>query len=175
LSTLILVALVCLLIGATAGSLLTRTLHPQEKLRRELEEQLRRAREDHKAYQHEVTAHFARTADLVGNLAQNFHAVHEQLATSAMHLATPEVSRKLMEAASRTALKGDPRDTFTISDILPEPPRDYAPSVPGGVLSEDYGLEPDTASRTARVGTSTDSGPAGARNEEEEDPTLKVS
>lgn len=178
-STLILVALICLISGVVIGFLLTKTLHPQQQLRRELEEELARVRDEHKTYQQEVTEHFARTADLVGNLAQNFHAVHEQLANSAMQLASPEVSRKLMEAASRSGLGTG--TGVTLGTMPPDPPRDYAPKVPGGVLSEHYGLDldQDTASRTARtasqsVSVTDNTVEAEARNDEDEDPTLKV-
>lgn len=177
-STLILVALICLIVGAVVGSLLTKTLHPQEKLRRELQDELTRAREEHKNYQQEVSEHFAQTADLVRNLSHNFQTVHEQLTQSAVRLATPEISHKLMRATSGTTLgagKGSVSDT-TLSALVPEPPRDYAPKVPGGILSEHYGLEHDLASRTATPSEATKKGgiKSEGRLDEDEDPTLKV-
>lgn len=167
-STLILVALIFSIIGLGAGYLLAKTFRPQETLRRELEGELARARDEHKAYQQDVSDHFVRTSDLLGSLSQNFHAVQEQLANSAMHLAGPEVSRQLMQASARTGKS----DAITLSNLPPEPPRDYAPKVPGGILSEHYGLEPDAASRTAHA-TAADALKAEARNDED-DPTFKV-
>ena len=168
-STLILVALISTLVGLGVGYLLAKTLSPQETVRRELEGELARVRDEHKVYQQEVSDHFIRTADLLGNLTQNFHAVQEQLASSAMHLAGPEASRQLMQTAAKT---GAPAESVTLSNLPPEPPRDYAPKVPGGILSEHYGLEPDAASRTTHS-TAADALKAEARNDED-DPTFKV-
>lgn len=169
-STLILVALIFMLIGLGVGYLLTKTFLPQETLRRELEVELTRVRDEHKAYQQEVSDHFVRTSDLVGNLTQSFHAVQEQLASSALHLAGPEVSRQLMQSSPRV---GAAREGVTLSNLPAEPPRDYAPKVPGGILSEHYGLEQDTASRTAQTNVA-DALKAEARNDEDDDPTFKV-
>lgn len=168
-STLILVALIFAIIGTGAGYLLAKNFLPQETLRRELEEELARVRDEHKAYQQEVSDHFARTGDLVGSLTQSFQAVQQQLASSAVHLAGPDVSRQLMQAASRTGIT----EGVTLSNLPPEPPRDYAPKVPGGILSEHYGLEPSLASRTTQPGV-TDTHKTEAGNDEEDDPTLKV-
>lgn len=168
-STLILVALIFTLIGVGAGYLLAKSFLPRETVRRELEAELTRVRDEHKVYQQEVSDHFLRTSDLLSNLTQSFQAVQEQLASSAMHLAGPEASRQLMQAAAKggTATTG-----VTLSNLPPEPPRDYAPKVPGGVLSEHYGLEQDTASRTAQTAVA-DALKAEARNDED-DPTFKV-
>lgn len=168
-STLILVALIFTIIGLGAGYLLAKTFRPQETLRRELEAELTRVRDEHKAYQQEVSDHFVRTSDLLGNLTHSFQAVQEQLANSAMHLAGPEASRQLMQA---TAKSGAAAAGVTLSNLPPEPPRDYAPKVPGGILSEHYGLEQDTASRTAHTAVA-DALKAEARNDED-DPTFKV-
>ena len=56
-----------------------------------------------------------------------------------MRLTTPEVSRQLLEAANPGLGGYVPR---TLASTPAEPPKDYAPSVPGGVLSENYGFDP---------------------------------
>ena len=160
----ILIAIVCLLLGMAIGSLLTQRLAPQEKKRRELEAQLRRAEDEHRLYQRDVAEHFQKTATLVGNLAQSYRDVNEHLAASAMLLADTETSRQLQEAANPALPRAG---GMTLSSVPPEPPKDYAPRVPGGVLSENYGFS-DTAPRPSRVANDSD-------EKEEDDPTLKVS
>lgn len=166
--TVIVVAIVFLLLGLVVGSLLTRTLSPQDKKRREVEGQLRALEDEYKLYQQDVTEHFSRTADLVTNLTRSQREVHEHLAAGAMYLANADVSRQVMNAANPQL--SDNRDIHTLSSAPPEPPKDYAPTVPGGVLSENYGLS-DTPSRyTTSANVANDEA-----RDDQDDPTVKVS
>ncbi len=136
--TTLLIAVMCLFIGLAAGALLTRALSPAQKKQRELEEQLRRAEDRHRLYQQDVTEHFVKSADLLRELSHNYRSLGEQLADGAMRLTTPEVSRQVLEASSPALASG--ALPFAL-DIPAEPPKDYAPSAPGGVLSEHFGLD----------------------------------
>lgn len=192
-TTLLLTALAALAVGLVVGYLLTRTLHPQEKQRKEMEDQLAKVQQAQKDYQHKVTEHFAETSTLVNALTESYRDLHEHLASSAMRLTSPEISRQLIEAGyGRIGEKtGNAALAHTVSADMPAPPKDYAPKVPGGVLSEDYGLDDtddlppraresrDTTKRGKQGAhdTSTPTGPldAAAENDANDDPTLKVS
>lgn len=167
----LLLALAALALGLVVGSLLTRTLHPHERERRELEEKLEKSQDQLKNYQHEVTEHFVQTSELINNLTQSYRDVHEHLATSAMRLTSPEVSRQLIEAGYGKLGASDHSIPATLSAELPDPPKDYAPKVPGGVLSEEYGLRDElTQPDTSHPAVAND----GYADDDDEDATLKV-
>ena len=166
------IAAVGLVIGLVAGFLLTRTLSPHEKKRRELETKLQAREDELKIYQRDVSDHLLKTSELLQELNRSQREIGEQLATSAARLSSPEVSRQVQEAAYAGL------ETGARPRILPssqEPPKDYAPSVPGGILSEDYGLKDIGDSVTIEgLDIATDlSSPKDL--EDEIDPTQKIS
>ncbi len=165
----ILIGLSCLALGLIIGFIMARTLHPKEKERKELEDQLKQSQERTKNYQQEVTEHFLKTSELVNNLSHSYRDVHEHLATGAMRLTNTEISRQMIDAGF-----GRHENTNIITEETPEPPKDYAPKVPGGILSEEYGLKEDTAAPgTTKIDIAPDT--ADTLADDEEDPTLKVS
>ncbi|HEY7885500.1 MAG TPA: DUF1043 family protein, partial [Cellvibrionaceae bacterium] len=105
----------------------------------ELEKRLTETEDTLHDYQRDVTEHFARTAELVNNLTENYRAMHEHLASSALKLTTTEVSRQLLENMQRH-LPGERETPLDGSSV--QAPRDWAPKRHGskGTLSEDYGL-----------------------------------
>lgn len=164
-----LIGLSCLAAGLIIGFLMARTLHPQERERKELEDKLQQSQDKIKDYQQEVTEHFLKTSELVNNLSHSYRDVHEHLATGAMRLTNTEISRQMIDAGF-----GRHENANLIAGETPEPPKDYAPKVPGGILSEEYGLKEDTPGlNTTTIDTAPDTGDA--LNDDEEDPTLKVS
>lgn len=175
--TAIAIAAISLLVGLLAGSLLTRKLSPGEKKRRELENQVRQKEDELKIYQRDVSEHFVKTSELIREMTRSQQEISEQLATSAMRLTSPEVSRQVQESAfAGLGRENQPR---ILSSAPAEPPKDYAPSVPGGVLSEHYGLselaehdEPGSRRGLNEDGDETDTP---ARRAPEDDPTLKIS
>jgi len=171
-SSTLLIALAALAIGLVVGSLLTRSLHPQEKQRKELEDKLLKAQDEHKEYQHKVTEHFVTTSTLVNSMTESYRGLHEHLASSAMHLTNPEISRQLIDAGYGRISNDLASEALanSIASEIPAPPKDYAPKVPGGVLSEDYGLKEEnpTAPNTS------DSVAIDDDEELDDDPTLKV-
>ncbi len=170
------IAAVSLLAGLLAGSLLTRTLSPGEKKRRELESQVRQKEDELKIYQRDVSEHFVRTSELIREMTRSQQEISEQLATSAMRLTSPEVSQQVQDAAfAGLGREAQPRILF---NAPAEPPKDYAPSVPGGVLSEHYGLSDlaeEKNSGTHRGLDDKNEDDAPARQAEADDPTHRVS
>jgi uncharacterized protein len=102
----------------------------------EVEQRLHQAETDLQNYQREVAEHFAHTSQLVNNLTQAYRDVHEHLANGALKLATPAISKQILDAANANAKP-------SLREQPVEPPRDWAPRPVGskGVLSDDYGLK----------------------------------
>ena len=170
-TSILLIGLACLAIGLIIGFTLSRTLHPQERERKDLEEKLQQSQDQIKDYQQEVTEHFIKTSELINNLSHNYRDVHEHLATGAMRLTNTEISRQMIEAGF-----GRNENHNIIAGEMPEPPKDYAPKVPGGVLSEEYGLKEDTPpAHTAHLNVANDANDSESNDHDDGDPTLKVS
>lgn len=164
--TLILACLFCLVLGAVLGFVLARTIHPEEQRRKTLESQLEKARLELKEYQQAVTSHFLETSAKVSDLTQSYRHLHEHLASGAMHLANPDISRQLIEAGYGK-LAPPPSNKPGYIEETPEPPKDYAPE--NGVLREDYGLRDERAKLTGYPGAvDVDF------EDDERDPTLKT-
>ena len=164
----LLIGLSCLVAGLIVGFIMARTLHPQERARKDLEDKLQQSQDQIKDYQQEVTEHFMKTSELVNNLSHSYRDVHEHLATGAMRLTNTEISRQMIDAGF-----GRNENHNVLTSETPEPPKDYAPKVPGGILSEEYGLKDDQSQANK-------TGPTITRETEnliddDEDPTLKVS
>jgi len=169
-TSILLIGLSCLAAGLIIGFLMARTLHPKERERKDLEAKLQQSQDQIKGYQQEVTEHFMKTSKLVNNLSHSYRDVHEHLATGAMRLTNTEISRQMIDAGF-----GRHENSQIISGETPEPPKDYAPKVPGGILSEEYGLKEDNSGlHTANLNVANDTD-NGIDDDEEDDPTLKVS
>ncbi len=172
----LLIGLLCLAAGLVIGFVMARTLHPKERARKELEEKLQQSQDQIKDYQQEVTEHFMKTSELVNNLSHSYRDVHEHLATGAMRLTNTEISRQMIDAGF-----GRNENHHVIASETPEPPKDYAPKVPGGILSEEYGLKDDTHSSPQSTSQKANTANINVANnadnliEDDEDPTLKVS
>lgn len=169
-----LIALVSLVVGLIVGSLLARSVAPREQKRRELEEQLQQTREEHKAYQQQVNEHFAQTATMLREMSQGYRNLGEHLASGAMSLASSDTSRHIMDAT--TPQSGELPHSSVVNTSA-EPPKDYAPSVPGGVLSENYGYGHDEGESSSLYMRGLNRKPTSlaSDNDSDEDPTLKVS
>lgn len=149
-SALVITGLVCLLAGAGLGVLIA-FIFRAKILGHDLEQRLHEAEGSLQGYQRDVAEHFAQTSQLVNNLTHAYREVHEHLASGALKLATPAISRQILDSAN-TNLGGDTKAYVAEQRI--EPPRDWAPKAPGakGSLSEDYDLR-DDAHNHARMPT----------------------
>lgn len=141
LSTLVFTSLISLAAGAGLGAFLLYLFRAQV-YSRELEERLHEAENSLQSYQRDVVDHFAQTSQLVNNLTQSYRDVHEHLANSALKLATPAISRQILDSANGNLTSGD--KTY-ISEQRVEAPRDWAPKKTGkpGTQSDDFGLHDD--------------------------------
>lgn len=140
-STLIVACLISLVIGGGLGAFLLYLFRAQV-YSRELEQRLHDAEGTLQSYQRDVAEHFAQTSQLVNNLTQSYRDVHEHLANSAMKLATPAISKQILDSANSNLLGGE---KSYINEQHFEAPRDWAPKAIGskGTLSEDYDLHDD--------------------------------
>lgn len=123
------------------GGLLSRVFLKREgQDRTGLKRQLDEMKQQHQAYQINVTEHFSRTADLISELNKNYHKIQEHLDQGAEQFVKPEYRLE-------SARTGDTRleDLAPTSEPKEQPtgPRDYAPKAPNeeGTLSETYGLK----------------------------------
>jgi len=165
--TSILIAAACFVIGAAVGRLFAKKVTQGDKSVRDLEKKLEKSEQKLKRYQQEVTEHFVAVSHLTSNVAQSYKQIHEHLATSAIRLASPEVGRQLLKSGGSdlNMLDSNGNPLVDIDDL--EVPRDYAPSVPGGILSEGYGLgendqnkeQPDVAANSAEGDDDEDADP----------------
>ena len=132
---------VCLLIGAGLGALALYVFRTK-LLGRDIEQRLHEAESSLQGYQRDVAEHFAQTSQLVNNLTNAYRDVHEHLANGALKLATPAISRQILDSANNNL--GSESKAY-INEQRIEPPRDWAPKAPGskGALSDDYDLRDD--------------------------------
>lgn len=167
-TSILIIGLSCLVAGLIIGFIMARTLHPKERARKDLEDKLQKSQDQIKDYQQEVTEHFMKTSELVNNLSHSYRDVHEHLATGAMRLTNTEISRQMIDAGF-----GRNDNDNVLTSEAPEPPKDYAPKVPGGILSEGYGLKDDNSQVEKTNPNITEE----TENliDDDEDPTLKVS
>ena len=145
LTTLIIIALITLLVGGAIGAMVVKSMNPQQQQQnKELEQRLHTTEEKLRDYQQEVTEHFVETSLLVNRLTQSYKEVHEHLASSALKLTNPDISRQLIDAADGKLLPHDNRTTDN-GEATVQAPRDWAPREPGsrGQLSEDFDLQQD--------------------------------
>ena len=131
------IALLAIAVGAAIGYLLQRQLHAAPRRNREVEQQLHALQDQHKNYRYDVNAHFNRTAELLGQLAESYREVHNHLARGAIDLCDPGAVKLLKLLPEQTPVLEEQRATVI------EPPRDYALKSPydKSVLDEDFGLE----------------------------------
>jgi len=142
--TIILTAAAFFLIGAGLGHLFARQNQSGDQSVRDLEKKLAQSERQLKHYQQEVTEHFLKVSHLTTSMSQSYRQIHEHLATSAIRLASPEIGRQLLKSGGSdlNLTDEDGKPLINAEDV--QPPRDYAPKVPGGILSEDYGLSKST-------------------------------
>lgn len=140
-ATLTAVALLALGLGIACGW----TLGVRRKSKRDviidLETRLERAMESRADYEAEVAEHFARTAELLNRMTQDYRDVYNHLASGAESLCDGEVN--LPPAGTLLADDTDPQEIpGRLVDVVQ--PLDYAPRKSPdekGQLSESFGLD----------------------------------
>ena len=107
----------------------------------DLQKKLVKSEQHLKQYQQEVSQHFITISHLTASVTQSYRDINEQLVSSAMRLASPEIGRQLLKSGGSDLSLLDPNGNPLVDLKDVEVPRDYAPKVPGGILSEEYGLK----------------------------------
>lgn len=136
-TTLAAAVVVAAIVGAILSRLLMRTTGQDgQSLRRQLDE----LKQQHQAYEINVTEHFSRTTVMIEELNNQYHKIQNHLAQGAEQFVKPEY--RLESARSGET---------SLEDLAPPPekkpsvdfPRDYAPKNANeeGMLSETYGLK----------------------------------
>ena len=137
LSTLVFTGFFFLLCGTALGAFLLHVFR-SNIYSRELEERLNEAESSLQNYQRDVAESFAQTSQHISDMTRCYREMHEHLASSALKLATPDISRKILDSANSL---GEAKTSYLNTQHI-EPPRDWAPKPVGakGALAEDYGL-----------------------------------
>lgn len=169
--TALLFCVVSFFAGAGAYHFFYRPSDDGDSNTRELQKKLDKSDQQLKKYQQEVSEHFITVSHLTTNVAQSYREINEHLASSAIRLASPEIGRQLLKSGGSdlSLLDSDGNPLVGIEDV--EVPRDYAPKVPGGVLSEEYGL----AENDAQDNISKPPSQLASEDQEDSDPTENVS
>ena len=87
-----------LLAGVVIGLLIGGKLSANPSRVKELEAQLREAKETDRRYRDNVSDHFSMTADLVHHMTESYREVYEHLASGAQYLCPEDVAGKLLPA-----------------------------------------------------------------------------
>jgi len=135
------VSAIVFLVGCLLGAVISRKWVPPGQ-KKDLEQSLQLTRQELNQYQQDVAQHFAETSRLVHTLTQSYKDVHEHLAHGAIKLTNAEIGQQML-AAGENKLRREASEL--VEELRPEPPRDWAPKIPGekGALSEDYRLNED--------------------------------
>lgn len=108
------------------------------------EQKLAEVKREQAEFQEKVDAHFTKTGELLGQMADNYREVHKHLAEGAQELGGAEFSPVL--ALSEEA---EEETTEKLENI--QQPKDYAPRSPDekGALHEEFGMEKKVAEEEA--------------------------
>ena len=169
--TIIITAATFFLIGAGLGHLFARQNKSGDQSVQDLEKKLAQSERQLKRYQQEVTEHFLKVSHLTTSMSQSYRQIHEHLATSAIRLASPEIGRQLLKSGGSDLNLTDEDGNPLLSPEDIQPPRDYAPKVPGGILSEDWGLAENEDNKAQ---PDTESADLNDNDDDDDDPTSKV-
>ena len=113
----------------------------------EISKKLQKSDLELKEYQQAVSEHFLVLSQLVTNVINGYKVINEHLTKSALRLSSPEIGKQLLKNNNtKLADLEAVHQKIDLSNI--DIPRDYAPKVPGGVLSEGYSVKQEDKSDT---------------------------
>ncbi len=119
----------------------------------EISKKLQKSDLELKEYQQAVSEHFLVLSQLVTNVINGYKDINEHLTKSALRLSSPEIGKQLLKNNStKLADLEAVHQKIDLSNI--DIPRDYAPKVPGGVLSEGYSVKQEVKSDTDELPSS---------------------
>lgn len=140
-SSVALFSIIAFIAGSAATYIFLKNIKSNESNSNDLQKKLDKSNQRLKSYQQEVSEHFIAVSHLTNNVTQSYREIHEHLVGSAIRLASPEIGRQLLKSRGSDLALLDPDGNRLIGLEDVEVPRDYAPKVPGGILSEGYGLK----------------------------------
>ena len=119
----------------------------------EISKKLQKSDLELKEYQQAVSEHFLVLSQLVTNVINGYKDINEHLTKSALRLSSPEIGKQLLKNNNtKLADLEAVHQKIDLSNI--DIPRDYAPKVPGGVLSEGYSVKQEDKSDTDELPSS---------------------
>ena len=119
----------------------------------EISKKLQKSDLELKEYQQAVSEHFLVLSQLVKNVINGYKDINEHLTKSALRLSSPEIGKQLLKNNNtKLADLEAVHQKIDLSNI--DIPRDYAPKVPGGVLSEGYSVKQEDKSDTDELPSS---------------------
>ncbi len=119
----------------------------------EISKKLQKSDLELKEYQQEVSEHFLVLSQLVTNVINGYKDINEHLTKSALRLSSPEIGKQLLKNNNtKLADLEAVNQKIDLSNI--DIPRDYAPKVPGGVLSEGYSVKQEDKADTDELPSS---------------------
>ena len=119
----------------------------------EISKKLQKSDLELKEYQQAVSEHFLVLSQLVTNVINGYKDINEHLTKSALRLSSPEIGKQLLKNNNtKLADLEAAHQKIDLSNI--DIPRDYAPKVPGGVLSEGYSVKQEDKSDTDELPSS---------------------
>lgn len=148
-TTMAAVAIATLLVGFAIGWAVAASRTPRGAAVHDLETQLERANQAHADYESEVREHFARTAELLNRLTEDYRTVYQHVAAGAEQLCDGQV------AVPATSIEHEDSNNIPPQLVTPEQPLDYAPRrdpSEHGQLAEDFGLEKNPGVSDIRTG-----------------------
>lgn len=128
-------------VGAILGAFIYAQFSSSAKKSHTIEQHLHKTQDELKNYQTEVTQHFAKTAELLKNMAESYRDVHNHLAQGANTLSNE--SNGGIPVISKLPHIDTIKDSSDEEKIL-NPPLDYAPKhspYDRGTLHSDHHLE----------------------------------
>ena len=133
-----------------------------------IEKELASNENNFKQLQQEVNDHFINLTAHLQQVSESCQDLQVYLTSTAVNLASPEVSRQILKATKLGDQLNEADLSMAYKKGLIGAPKDYAPKVPGGILSEGYGLD-ESAEHSSIVQTAET-----VEENEATDPTLQI-
>ncbi|MBV33785.1 MAG: hypothetical protein CMK36_10195 [Porticoccaceae bacterium] len=137
----VLIAATTFVAGIILGYLASFQFSKSNGFSRSTSEDLKRTKKEHSEYKNLVNQHMIKLSEQTRKLARNYRDIHEQLTLSSARLASQEVTNQIFQHHRSGFFSSTLGESSRDLNSTVEPPKDYAPKVPGGILSEEYGLQ----------------------------------
>ena len=136
----ILIPAMTFIAGITLGYFAKYKLSKNTETTKDTSEELTRIQKEYAEYQDSVNQHMINLSQQTRKVAKYYQEIHEQVAISSTRLASQEISNQILQNHGSYFFPDHLKESSSPQKARVEPPKDYAPKVPGGILSEEYGL-----------------------------------